>query len=141
MFTKLVAVWIHVLFPKPMSLCATWLNVVYIFLNHILFILVDCFTNITAIRGEPSTWPECDCPQPCNETKYVVSWSKTVYRTTVRYSIRWLNKINFSQQSAILRTKLLLLIVRRCIKMYMQCLTFMFLFMDITCSLKHRNIQ
>uniref|UniRef100_A0A914DT89 C-type lectin domain-containing protein n=1 Tax=Acrobeloides nanus TaxID=290746 RepID=A0A914DT89_9BILA len=44
--------------------------------------LLDCFSNITAIRGEPSTWPECDCPQPCNETKYVVSWSKTVFRTT-----------------------------------------------------------
>jgi hypothetical protein len=138
---KLVAVWIHVLFPKAMQLCATWLYVVYIFLNHICLTLVDCFMNITAIRGEASTWPECECLQPCNETKYVVSWSKTVFKTTVRYAIRWLNKMNFSQQSAILITKLLLLIVRRSIKMYMQCLTLMFLFMGITCSLKHRNIQ
>ena len=46
-----------------------------------------------------------------------------------------------SQQHAILIIKLLLLIVRRCIKTNMRFLTLMFLFMGITCSLKHRNIQ
>uniref|UniRef100_A0A914END6 Apple domain-containing protein n=1 Tax=Acrobeloides nanus TaxID=290746 RepID=A0A914END6_9BILA len=44
--------------------------------------LIGCFMGITEMYGESSTWPECDCPQPCNETKYVVSWSKTVFRTT-----------------------------------------------------------
>ncbi|KAH7678333.1 Protein EGAS-4, partial [Aphelenchoides avenae] len=27
----------------------------------------SCVLNITQRRGDPSTWTECKCPQPCNE--------------------------------------------------------------------------
>ncbi|TKR96533.1 hypothetical protein L596_010536 [Steinernema carpocapsae] len=36
---------------------------------------ISCVSRITNEQGDPSNWPDCDCPLPCSSGQYNVHWS------------------------------------------------------------------
>ncbi|KAK0427167.1 hypothetical protein QR680_010098 [Steinernema hermaphroditum] len=35
----------------------------------------SCVVNVTQHRGDPSNWPDCECPPPCSNGQHNVRWS------------------------------------------------------------------
>ncbi|TKR93122.1 hypothetical protein L596_007636 [Steinernema carpocapsae] len=38
-----------------------------------------CAVGLTQRRGDPSNWPECNCPLPCTNGQFNVRWSRTSF--------------------------------------------------------------
>ncbi|GMS93765.1 hypothetical protein PENTCL1PPCAC_15940, partial [Pristionchus entomophagus] len=41
--------------------------------------VVSCIDAMTARRGDPFFWPECKCPQPCEEEEYRYETSRATH--------------------------------------------------------------
>ncbi|KAK0424419.1 hypothetical protein QR680_008666 [Steinernema hermaphroditum] len=40
----------------------------------------SCVISVTEERGDPSNWPECNCPPPCSNGQYNVKWSYSSFK-------------------------------------------------------------
>ncbi|PAV59467.1 hypothetical protein WR25_13570 [Diploscapter pachys] len=38
----------------------------------------QCLNDMLATRGDPSEWTDCECPVPCTNTDFRITWSETI---------------------------------------------------------------
>ncbi|PAV84479.1 hypothetical protein WR25_18287 [Diploscapter pachys] len=38
----------------------------------------QCLNNMLTTRGDPSEWTDCECPVPCTNTDFRITWSETI---------------------------------------------------------------